>query len=270
MTSTDANDTTSEHGRLLADEEDGTLSLRIDNPKRANALDGPVLDALIEALRAPAESIRVALLGASGDRHFSSGLDLGDHDARGLVDYLPTAEEHLGRAAAALRECPVPVVGVINGAAFGGALELAMACDWRIAAERARFGMPAAKIGVVYTAQGLQRFVAALGAPRAKELFLTGTPITADRARDIGLVDRVVRDRDLWEVARKEAQAVAASAPLAVAGTRRVIDALAHGLPGEDATRLADEARRVAFASEDFREGLAAFRGKRPPHFRAR
>jgi enoyl-CoA hydratase/carnithine racemase len=270
MTSTDANDITPQRGRLLADEEDGTLTLRIDNPKRANALDGPVLDALSGALDAPAAGIRVALLGAAGERHFSSGLDLGDHDARGLIDYLPAAEGNLGRAAAVIRECPVPVIGVINGAAFGGALELAMACDWRIAAEGARFGMPAAKIGVVYTAQGLRRFVAALGPPRAKELFLTGTPITADRARDIGLVDRVVRDRDLWDVAHEEAQAVAASAPLAVAGTRRIIDALAHGSPGEDAIRRADEARRAAFASEDFREGLAAFRGKRPPRFRGR
>jgi len=270
MTSTDANDITPPRGRLLAAEEDATLSLRIDNPTRANALDATVLDAVIAALSRPADSVRVVLLGASGTRHFSSGLDLGDHDAEGLVDYLPIAEEHLGRAAAAIRECAVPVVGVINGAAFGGALELAMACDWRIAGEAARFGMPAAKIGVVYTPQGLQSFVAALGPPRAKQLFLTGIPITAERARDIGLVDRVVRDRDLWDIARKEAHSVAGSAPIAVAGTRRIIDALAHERPSAETRHIADGARRAAFESEDYREGLAAFREKRPPGFRGR
>ncbi len=270
MTNTDANDTNSSHGRLLASVEDATLGLRIDHPTRANALDSGVLDALIAALSRPPEGVRVVLLGASGNRHFSSGLDLGDHEAAELADYLPAAEEHLGRAVAAIRECKVPVIGVINGAAFGGALELAIACDWRIAAEGARFGMPAAKIGVVYTPQGLQRFVAALGAPRAKELFLTGTPITADRARDIGLVDRVIRDKDLWGAAHKEAQAVGASAPLAVAGTRHIIDALAHGSAPEEVLKVADDARRAAFASRDYREGLAAFREKRPPDFTGR
>ena len=229
-----------------------------------------MLDALIAALDPLPDGVRVVLLGAVGERHFSSGLDLGEHDAEALVGHLPRAEEHLGRAARAISECARPVVAVVNGAAFGGALEIAMACDWRIAAEKARFGMPAAKIGVVYTATGLRRFVASLGPARAKELFLTGTPITADRARDIGLVERVVRDRDLWDVARKEALAVAESAQLAVAGTRRIIDALAHGPAPEEVARVADAARRDAFASEDFREGLAAFRQKRPPRFGGR
>jgi enoyl-CoA hydratase len=159
------------------------------------------------------------------------------------------------------------VVGVLNGAAFGGALELAMACDWRIARRGARLGMPAARLGVVYAPDGLRRFAAALGPARARRLFLTGAPVDADEALAIGLVDQVVEPEELWPAARAAAADVAAGAPIAVAGTRAILRALTDGPLPEAVEAEAAEWRARAFGSADFREGLAAFRAKRPPGF---
>lgn len=252
-------------------EEDGrALVVRISNPARANALDDAILDSLVSLLNGPrAAAARVILLGGEGERHFSSGLDLGERPIEELVDRLRSGERRLGAAAGAIASCPVPVIGVLNGAAFGGALELAMACDWRIARRGARIGMPASRIGVVYAADGLRRFVAAMGPARARRLFLTGAPVDADEAFALGLVEQVVEPGDLWPAAMAAAADVAAGAPLAVAGTRAILDALADGAPGE-VEQSALRWRSRAFDSEDFREGLRAFGDKRPPRFEGR
>ncbi len=187
-------------GRLDVEEDGHALIVRIANESRANALDDAILDALVSLLEGPrAAAARVVVLTGAGDRHFSAGLDLADRTADELVDYLQQGERRLGRAARAIAGCPSPVVGVLNGAAFGGALELAIACDWRIARRGARLGMPAARIGVVYAADGLRRFVAAMGPARTRRLFLTGAPIDADEAFALGLVDQVVEPGDLVE-----------------------------------------------------------------------
>ena len=257
-------------GRLLVEEDGPALIVRISNPGRANALDEAILDALASLLHAPPPAARAVLLGGDGERHFSAGLDLGDRAADELAGRLRDGERRLRAAAAAVAECPVPVIGVLNGAAVGGALELAMACDWRIARAGARLGMPAARIGVVYSPEGLRRFVAALGPGRARRLFLTGASIEADEARAMGLVEQVVEPEGLWAAARAAAADVAAGAPVALAGTRAIVRALSDGSPPADVEEVARGWRERAFASEDFREGLRAFRAKRPPGFDGR
>ncbi len=258
-------------GRLQVDEDGHALIVRIANEGRANALDDAILDSLVSLLQGPrAEAARVVLLSGAGDRHFSSGLDLAERTADELVAYLQQGERRLGRAARAIAGCPRPVVGVLNGAAFGGALELAIACDWRIAARGARLGMPAARIGVVYAAEGLRRFVAAMGPARTRRLFLTGTPIDADEAFALGLVDQVVEPAELWETAHVVAAQIASAAPLAVAGTRAIIETITDRAPWEEVEETASAARSRAFDSDDFREGLAAFRDTRPPEFGGR
>ncbi len=256
-------------GRLLVSEEDGALVARIANEARANALDEAILDDLVSLLEGPrAAGARVVLLAGAGDRHFSAGLDLGDRGADELPAFLQEGERRLGRAARAIAASPVPVIGVLNGAAFGGALELAIACDWRIARHGARLGMPAARLGVVYAADGLRRFVAAMGPARTRRLFLTGTPVDADEALRIGLVDEVVPEEALWDAALAAAAEVARAAPLAVAGTRAIVRAIEDGAPPEAVAAAADGWRARAFGSEDLREGLRAFRERRPPDFR--
>lgn len=258
-------------GRLEVEEHGRALIVRIANESRANALDEAILDALVSLLEGPrVAAARVVLLAGAGDRHFSAGLDLGERDADELVDYLQQGERRLGRAARAIAGCPAPVICVLNGAAFGGALELAIACDWRIAVRGARLGMPAARIGVVYAADGLRRFVAAMGPARTRRLFLTGTPVNADEAYALGLVNQVVEPGDLWDAAAAVAGKVATAAPLAVAGTRAIIATLTERAPWEEVEETASQARSRAFSSGDFREGLAAFRDKRPPEFGGR
>ena len=258
-------------GRLQIEEDGHALIVRIANESRANALDDAILDALVSLLEGPrAAAARVVILAGAGVRHFSAGLDLGERTADELVSYLQQGERRLGRAARAIASCPSPVVGVLNGAAFGGALELAIACDWRIARRGARLGMPTARIGVVYAADGLRRFVAAMGPARTRRLFLTGIPVDADEAYALGLVDQVVEAEDLWATVGAVAAGVAASAPLAVSGTRAIIATLTERAPWEEVEETASQARSRAFGSDDFREGLAAFRDKRPPEFGGR
>ena len=258
-------------GRLQIEEDGGALIVRIANETRANALDDAILDALVSLLEGPrAATARVVVLAGAGDRHFSAGLDLGERTADELVTYLQEGERRLGRAARAIAGCPAPVVGVLNGAAFGGALELAIACDWRIAVRGARLGMPAARIGVVYAADGLRRFVAAMGPARTRRFFLSGAPVDADEAYALGLVDQVVEPAALWETVAGVTAAVASASPLAVAGTRAIISTLTERAPWEEVEETASAARTRAFGSSDFREGLAAFREKRPPRFEGR
>lgn len=245
------------------------LEVRLSNEGRANALTGPMLERLAGALSGDeVRAARVVLLAGEGDRHFSSGLDLSGAEPRELPTRLRAGERLLGTAARAIEESERPVVAVLAGAVMGGALELAMACDWRIAAPGARLGMPAGRLGVVYTAEGLDRFVSVLGPARTRRLFLTGAPIQGTEAFTLGLVDQLASSEGgLWETAEAAAAEVAATAPLSVAGARTVVSALAVG-DRAGASERAAALRERAFASADFREGLAAFSERRAPDFR--
>ena len=253
-------------------EPDGLIAIvTIANEARANSLDDAMLSALAEALSADAlGDARAVVLTGAGDRNFSGGVDLQARDGEALTDAVRTGERLLGRAAAAVEGCPVPVIAALNGNAFGGALEIAMAADWRLAARGARFGMPPARLGWVYAAEGIQRFVRVAGAPATRELFLTGRPIDAERARQIGIVNRVVDRLELVDLAVADALAVAENGPIAVAGMRSVIRAIEDGVAPSEAGEIAERWRQRAFQSEDIEEGLRAFREKRDPEFHGR
>lgn len=253
-------------------ERDGLVALVvISNEARANSLDDSMLASLAEALST--ESLgdaRAVVLTGAGDRNFSGGVDLQARDGEALTDAVRTGERLLGRAAASVEGCPVPVIAAINGNALGGALEIAMAADWRLAARGARLGMPPARLGWVYAAEGIRRFVRVTGASAAREMFLTGRPIDAERARQVGLVNRVVDRRELRGLAIADARAVAANAPISVAGMRSVIRAIEDGAAPSEAGEIAERWRQRAFRSDDVQEGLAAFRDKRDPEFTGR
>ena len=251
--------------RLECELEDGVLTLRIANEERANALTERVLDAIVRAIdesRPP--EVRVVLIGGAGERHFSSGADLAVRGIDEWLERVKRTEAALSRAAGAVANCHCPVIAVLNGDAIGGALELAMACDWRVAREGARFAMPPARLGLVYTAEGMRRFVAAIGQAHARELFLTGRAVDAARAERIGLVGHVVPAEEIWPLAGRMAAAVAANAPIAVEGMRAVLRAIADD---ENADARAQQWRVKAFGSADLVEGLAATRERRPPEF---
>jgi enoyl-CoA hydratase/carnithine racemase len=253
---------------LTATPEGPALVLRIHNPARANALDDGILEAIARHAQDPGPTARVLVLTGGGERHFSAGLDLGDLAGEALLERLRAGERRLGAAVHALATCPVPAVAVVNGAAMGGALELAIGCDWRVATDDARLGMPAARLGVVYAPEGLRRFVAVMGPARARRLFLTGRPIDAAEALRQGLVDEVVPREAVAEVIARVAADVALASPTAVAGTRAAIAAL-EGRPADEAVAEVERWRALAWASPDLREGLAAYRERRPPRWPA-
>lgn len=250
--------------RVVAAQEGPVLTLTLANEVRANALTLGMLDELRSALGGVRPDVRAVLLTAEGDRTFSSGVDLGDAPT---PDRLRDCETRLGSAVDAVRECPVPVIAALNGSAIGGGLELAMACDWRLARDGASFSMPPGRLGVVYSPRGLQLFVAAIGPARTAELFLTGAPIDSARALAMGLVSAVHDPSELGARARDAAEGVAALAPLSARGTVAIIRALAEGPLSDDGREIAQAWRDRAYASADVSEGLAAFRERRTPSF---
>jgi enoyl-CoA hydratase/carnithine racemase len=242
---------------------DGVARVTISNPAKRNALDRGVLDGLVAALRDV--DARCVVLTGEGNV-FSAGYDIADLSADRLAEEAADLLTHPFEAAlAALDGVPVPVVAALGGHAFGGGLELAVACDLRVCAPGARLGMPPARLGVVYSPTGLRRFVDAIGSARTRELFLTARPLSSGEALAWGLVNEVTSDVAGRAVAL--ASEIASLSPLSVRGTKRVLNALVPPLDPElDAELRA--LRYEAFRSDDFAEGVRAFIEKRAPQWR--
>jgi len=166
---------------------------------------------------------------------------------------------------------PMPVVAMINGAAFGAGCELAVCCDLRIAADHAGMGMPPARLGVVYPWTGLRRFLHAVGLAASKELFFSARTYRGDELKRIGLVNEVVPRGELLAATDRLADEIAAHAPLALKGIKRVLNLLQESTALQPAAEREAQARVAeALASEDLQEGRQAFMEKRPPRFKGR
>ena len=258
-------------GELLIDRPaDGVLRLAISNPTKRNALDHPILDAIAEAV-AGHDAAAIVLTGTDG--MFSSGYDIGDIPDESFADDAEKLVAHpFTEALEALDACEVPTLAALPGHTIGGGLELALACDLRIAADTIALGMPPARLGLVYSHTGLRRFVHAIGEPRTRQLFLTARNIDAATALSWGLVNEVVGSADLESVALDWAEDLAAGAPLAQRGNKRVLRALldAEGDVPPDVEAELVALREASFASDDMREGVKAFGQKRPARWQGR
>jgi enoyl-CoA hydratase/carnithine racemase len=247
---------------------EGVARLTISNPERRGALDHEILDAL--AAHARTLDARCLLIRGSGDV-FSAGYDIGNLEEQQFEEDAQRLVAHpFQDAIEALDAYAYPVLAALNGHAIGGGLELALTCDLRIAARGIRVGMPPAKLGLIYSHTGLRRFIEECGPAGAAELFYVGRNVGVERAREMGLVNRIVEPDELDERALELAAEIAANAPLSLAGNKRVIRALrAQPLP-EEVERELIELRESCFRSEDFREGVRAFAEKRKPRWRGR
>jgi enoyl-CoA hydratase/carnithine racemase len=258
-------------GKLLLDEPvEHVARLTINNPDKRNALDQAILDAIAQTV--PSLDARCLLLTGAG-RTFSAGYDIGDMPDETFADEAEKLVAHpFAAAIAALEAYPYPTVAALNGHAIGGGLEIALSCDLRVAAAGALVGMPPAKLGLVYSHTGLEKFIEAIGVPRTRELFLVGRNIPVEEALVWGLVNAVHPPDELAGAGLDLAIEIAGNAPLALTGNKTVIRRLLENraVLDADVERELVALRRSCFTSEDFREGVRAFAEKRRPEWHGR
>jgi E-phenylitaconyl-CoA hydratase len=258
-------------------EREGAVAiLTIDRPEVRNALDFKTSEELVEAWRSFREDddLRVAILTGAGDRAFCAGADL-----RGVAEFYRslTSAERLRRAeqepglGGITRNLQIdkPTVAAINGHCLAGGLEIALACDLRIAAEQATFGLPEVTRGIIPGAGGTQRLPRLVGPERALDLILTGRRIDAREAERIGLVSRVVRFDQLRDEALALASQIAENGPLAVRAAKAAVWR-GLDLPLQEGLRLEQLLAEPVRQSEDAQEGPRAFLEKRKPEFKGR
>lgn len=266
-------------GELLRDHPaEGVVRLTISNPDKRGALDHPLLDAIAAAaqeLGRPDSGARAIVLTGTGGR-FSSGYDLGGLHGLPREEFERRAEALIAHpftaAIEALEACDVPTIAALPGPTMGGGLELALACDLRVAADHIQLGMPPAKLGLVYPHTGLRRFLDVIGVARTRELFLLGAPIDPHTALAWGLVNGTADADDLQDEVLALASEIAGNAPVSVRGTKAVLRELlrADGELDPATERALLERRAASFRTDDLHEGVTAFVEKRDPVWRGR
>jgi enoyl-CoA hydratase len=255
---------------VLLTEHEGIAVVTINRPDKLNALNEEVIARLTTAFERcrDSASIRAVILTGAGEKAFVAGADIAVLATLDALSARETAERGQ-RLTLLMESIGKPVIAAVNGFAFGGGLELAMACTVRLAAEGAKMGQPEVKLGLLAGYGGTQRLPRLVGKGRALEMLLTGEPIDAAEAWRIGLVNRVVKRESLLDEARALAKKILAVGP---AAARLTIDAVNGGLDLSLAEGLALEATlfgQIAMTS-DMKEGTTAFLEKRPPKFTGR
>ncbi len=256
---------------LIVKYDDEVARLYLNRQDQRNAMTPELVGALLEALTEIEDEggIRCVVLTGLG-KAFCAGFD---------VSRIPSTSGSEAREAARMveelglrvRGLSMPVIAMVNGPASGAGCDLAVSCDVRVASSAARFAMPPARLGVLYDSGGMRRLIQTVGVAAAKELLLTGELIEADRAFEIGLVNRVVAPDRLEDSTRHLVRTIVENAPLSVAASKLACNLLIDAAPlPPEAKALLDQAAERVWDSEDAIEGPAAFKERRQPRFKGR
>jgi enoyl-CoA hydratase len=255
----------------LSRHDEHILIVTLNRPDAANAMNTPMgreLMEVFETFQIELDGVRCILLTGRGEKAFCAGGDL--KERRGMTDEAWQAQHAVfERMLRAIVNCPLPVIAAVNGAAYGGGCELALAADFAYAADTARFALTEVTLGIMPGAGGTQTLPRAVGKRRAMEIILTGLPFSAQEAHAWGLVNKVVPPGELQDATLATARRIAANAPISV---RQAKQAIHRGLQMSLADGLAFEieAYNRMIPTEDRREGINAFNERRKPVFRGR
>ncbi len=256
--------------QIRLDRDGAVATLTIDHPERLNALTPGMLDDLdrgLEEIEADA-TLRAVILTGAGEKAFMSGGDISKFaDTQATPALIEAGKVRRDKVFARLANCPKPVVAKIRGYCMGGGLALALLADLRMAADGAVFGIPAARLGIVYGVGGVERLIQLVGPSRAKDILYSARKLGANEAFRIGLVDRVVSVRDLDQVVSEYCATLADNAPISIEASKIMVAQALLPAAMRDAARI-DALHRKSAESQDLIEGRTAFMEKRRPVFR--
>ena len=252
---------------ILTSREGGIVTITLNRPDKLNALNAQLVSDLLKTMHELEKDhdVRAAIVTGAGEKAFAAGADIQAMSTMTVAQ--AKAFANMGhRLGALLESVHFPVIAAVNGFALGGGCEIALACDFIYASDKAKLGQPEVNLGVIPGFGGTQRLARRVGIARARELVMTGDMVDAETALRIGLVNAVVPHAELMTKVREVAQKIAGKAPLAIAQCKRVLE---RGLdvPLPIANELEAQAFASLFGSTDQREGMSAFLEKRKASF---
>jgi enoyl-CoA hydratase/carnithine racemase len=258
--------------KIIAEVRDGIGWLTINQPEKRNAISLEMWEAIGLAVDrfAADPAVRVVVMRGAGGKSFAAGADISEFEKQRSN---AEAQEVYGRRSSSARKAlaalPKPVIAMIQGFCIGGGLAVALHADIRIASSDSRFGVPAAKLGIAYGMEGLERLVALVGPAKAKEILFLARRHSAEEALAMGLINAVVPAEQLEAEVTTWAREMAANAPLSIRASKETIDQLAGDPARRDPARI-EELGRICFDSADYVEGRRAFMEKRTAQFTGR
>jgi enoyl-CoA hydratase/carnithine racemase len=262
----------SEYETLLVKRHEGhVLIVTLNRPDHRNALNtqmGLDLRDLFSTLYVDQEDLRCAVLTGSGTKAFCAGGDLKQRNEMTTEDW-QAQHAIFEQMAEAILNCPIPIIAAVNGAAYGGGCEMALASDFVYAGRSARFAQTETKLGIMPGTGGTQNLPRACGVRRAKEIILTGEPFTAQQAYDWGIVNHITDDESLIDDTLATAARISANAPIAIQQAKKSIN-MATDVDLKSGYAFEIEAYQKMVPTEDRLEGVRAFNEKRPPRFQGR